>query len=104
LSRTDLEGPVMSKAEEASSGRYTLDVRGYTCPYPQYYTIKALHTLREGEVLEVILDNHPSLGIVQTTAKDRGFRVVSVDEIEKNTWRVVVTKDRQALVGSGGIS
>jgi len=94
----------MSKAEDSSPGRYTLDVRGYTCPYPQYYTIKALHTLREGEALEVILDNHPSLGILQATATERGFRVVSIDEIQTNTWRIILAKDAQALVGTRGIS
>jgi tRNA 2-thiouridine synthesizing protein A len=82
----------MDEIKSLSKRRYTLDVRGYTCPYPQYYTIKALHTLRDGETLEVILDNHPSVGIIQATAKERGFEVVSTEEIEKNTWRIIVSK------------
>jgi len=75
-----------------NAGQYTLDVKGYTCPYPQYYTMKALHHICEGESLEVLLDNHPSLGIVQDTARKRGCTVISVDKVGENTWRILIRK------------
>jgi len=73
-------------------GQYALDVRGYTCPYPQYYTVKALHHILEGESLEVLLDNHPSLGILQDTAKKRGCAVISVEKVEGDAWRILIRK------------
>jgi tRNA 2-thiouridine synthesizing protein A len=73
-------------------GRYILDVKGYACPYPQYYAIKALHGLSKGDFLEVILDNQPSLEIVQDTAKKNDCRVISVDKVEGNVLRILIQK------------
>ncbi len=76
----------------STSIKYTLDVRGYTCPYPQYYTIKALDRLREGENLEIVLDNQPSVAILQDTVQKKGCTVISADRGKENAWRILIRK------------
>lgn len=75
-----------------SSRTQVLDVRGYSCPYPQYYTIKALHSLGADKTLEILLDNQPSLEIVQDYARKQGCRSVSAEKTEDNTWKIVIRK------------
>lgn len=83
----------MTKIRPSSiKGRYILDVKGFACPYPQFYSLEALHKLSKGETLEVILDNQPSVSLVQESAKKRECEVVSVAEIEPNTWRIEIKK------------
>ena len=74
-------------------GHYILDVKGYSCPYPQYYTIKAIHELKDGEVLEIVLDNQPSFGIVQDTAKKKGYNVLSAEDIGNSVKRILIKKE-----------
>ena len=76
----------------SNAGQNALDVRGYTCPHPQYYTVRALHHIPEGERLEVVLDSQPSLGIVQDTAKKRRCTVISVEKVEGDAWRILIRK------------
>jgi len=45
------------KFEKTGEGTYILDVCGYVCPHPQIYCKKSLEKMKEGEVVEVILDN-----------------------------------------------
>ena len=78
--------------EERLEKRFILDVKGYSCPYPQFYVIKALAELKSGDILEVILDNQPSLAIVKQTAEKRGCTVLSTEKIEDNTWRIVIKR------------
>lgn len=73
-------------------GRYILDVKGYACPYPQYYSIEALQKINAGEILEVILDNQPSVNLVQESARKRNCEIISVNEIESNTWKIEIKK------------
>jgi len=83
---------LISSEGEQQGRRYTLDVKGYSCPYPQFYVIKALAELKSGDILEVILDNQPSLTIVKQTAEKRGCTVLSAERIEDNTWRIVIKR------------
>jgi tRNA 2-thiouridine synthesizing protein A len=47
--------------EQNSTGEWTLNVTGYSCPHPQMYTKKALQKMAEGDVLTLLFDN-PSSG------------------------------------------
>jgi len=80
-----------SKIEE---GRYVLDVRGYTCPYPVIYARKALASIRVGEVLEVLTDNPPSCENVPRAVKEDGHDVLSVEKVDRGVWRIVVVRKR----------
>ena len=67
---------------------YTLDVRGYTCPYPEFYTARALKQLSLGENLEVILDNPPSCETITIAAQKQGCKVIEVSKISDTLWRI----------------
>ena len=70
--------------------RFSLDVRGLTCPYPQMLTVRVLENLSHDDVLEVILDNPPSVRDVPPALKDRGYEVLEVISLDPNTWKIIV--------------
>lgn len=71
---------------------YTLDVRGYTCPYPEFYTAIALKQLATGQTLEVILDNPPSCETIPIAAKKQNCNVLEISKIDNTTWRITIKK------------
>lgn len=73
-------------------GLYRLDLRGYVCPYPQIFTLKALSELKRGEVLEVIIDNPASCENVPSAVSSKGHRVLRVDKIGAGVWRILIER------------
>ena len=71
---------------------YTLDVRGYTCPYPEFYTGATIDKLTSGQTLEVILDNPPSCDAIPTAATKRRSEVLEITKINDTTWRILIRK------------
>ena len=49
----------MSSRFRKEESKWILDVRGFTGPYSVIYTRRALSSINEGEILEVIIDNPP---------------------------------------------
>jgi tRNA 2-thiouridine synthesizing protein A len=82
----------MVKFVKIDEGKYLLDVRGYTCPYPVIYTRKALTKLSSGDTLEVLTDNPPSRENVPRAVKEDGHEVLSVENIERGVWRITIVK------------
>ena len=72
---------------------YTLDVRGYTCPYPEFYTGATIDKLTSGQILEVILDNPPSCDAIPIAAKKKMCKILEVSKINDTTWRIVIKKE-----------
>jgi TusA-related sulfurtransferase len=75
--------------------RYALDVRGLACPYPQILVMAAMDELESDDVLEVTLDNPPSVGDVPPALKKRGYKVMDVARIDSLTWKIVALNGRQ---------
>jgi tRNA 2-thiouridine synthesizing protein A len=73
-------------------GRYVMDARGYTCPYPELFARRALETLASGDVLEFVIDNVPSCETVPAAAEELGHRVLGVTKIGETTWKIVIQK------------
>lgn len=71
-------------------GRYSLDVRGHVCPYPELLTLRALHGLYSKDILEVVLDNPPSVRDIPATLKKGGYAVLDVLSVDKGTWKIIV--------------
>ena len=69
-----------------------LDLRGYVCPYPQLATLKELRNSPPGTVIEVITDNPPSCENVPSVARREGHEVLSVEEVERGVWRIVIRR------------
>ncbi|NIM46465.1 MAG: hypothetical protein GTO54_12745, partial [Nitrososphaeria archaeon] len=55
--------------------RYSLDVRGGVCPYPQLLTTRTLSQLNTGDTLEVTLDNPPSVKDIPPALEKKGYKV-----------------------------
>jgi tRNA 2-thiouridine synthesizing protein A len=66
--------------------KYRLDLRGYTCPYPQLYTVKALNQIETGAVLEVLIDNPPSCETVPKSIKNNGQEYLGIEKIGASLW------------------
>ena len=82
----------MVKFVKIDEGKYLLDVRGYTCPYPVIYTRKALTKLSSGNTLEVLTDNPPSCENIPRAVKEDGHEVLSVENIGRGVWRITIVK------------
>ena len=70
--------------------RYSLDVCGHVCPYPELLTLKALHSLSPGDVLEVILDNPPSVRDIPPSIEKQGYGTPEVSRGDKGTWKIII--------------
>jgi len=68
-----------------------IDVRGEICPYPVKKIVEALDRLPAGEALEVLTDHPPSLEMVGTIARQRGF-TMRVEDAGPGEWRIILTK------------
>ncbi len=76
----------------AGKGHYTMDARGYTCPYPELFARRALEKLASGDVFEFIIDNMPSCETVPAAAKELGHKVLEVMKIDDTSWKIIIKK------------
>ena len=77
------------KVEKVSEGLYRLDVRGLVCPYPQLLVVRALSSLSPNDLLEVILDNPPSVRDIPPILEEGGCKV-DVTRLDSATWKIVI--------------
>ncbi len=80
------------KIESIAPNKYRLDLKGYTCPYPQIYTLKALSNLKTGDRLEVIVDNPTSRDNVSAVVTSKGNKLIGVWNIGYGAWKIVIEK------------
>lgn len=73
-------------------GRYTMDARGYTCPYPELFARRALKALASNDILEFITDNVPSCETVPAAVEELGHKVLEVSKIDETTWKIIIKK------------
>lgn len=76
----------------AGKGRYTMDARGYTCPYPELFARRALNAMASNDILEFIIDNVPSCETVPAATEELGHKVLEVSKIDETTWKIVIRK------------
>lgn len=69
---------------------FTIDVRGLACPYPQILALNALEGLSGGDILEVVLDNPPSIRDIPSALERRGYGDVDVTTSDDSTWKITV--------------
>ena len=70
---------------------YKIDVSGLTCPYPQLLTMRALNSLSDDEVLEVIIDNPPSVKDIPPILEKKGFKV-NTSRLDSSKWKIIVQR------------
>ncbi|MDP6627525.1 MAG: sulfurtransferase TusA family protein [Methanopyri archaeon] len=78
--------------EELEKGRYALDALGYSCPYPEVLTRRALKTLSSGDVLEVVTDNVPSFDTILSAAEKLGCTVLETTDVDKTSRKIIIKK------------
>jgi len=66
--------------------QYQLDLRGYSCPYPQLYAVAALKSLEVGSVLEILIDNPPSCETVPRSIRNSGQEYLGTEKIGSSLW------------------
>ena len=69
-----------------------LDLRGTLCPLNFVYTKLRLEEMAEGEVLDVILDDGEPMRNVPRSLKHEGHKVVAVEKLEDDCYRIKVTR------------
>ncbi|MCL6090262.1 MAG: sulfurtransferase TusA family protein [Candidatus Thermoplasmatota archaeon] len=72
--------------------RYELNLLGLPCPYPEVLTIHKTRELLSKDILEIILNSPPSVGIIRDISAKNQFSVLSTEEIGKNVWKIVIEK------------
>lgn len=70
----------------------SIDVQGYSCPYPLHYTLAEMGKISQGEKLEILLDNPPSVEDIPIAAKKRGYKVLEVTKMHETLWKIVLEK------------
>ena len=75
--------------QKTGENRYTLDVRGQVCPYPELFTLKVFQRLAPDDTLEVIVDNPPSTRDIPITLEKKGYATPQVKRLD-GMWKIVV--------------
>jgi TusA-related sulfurtransferase len=84
----------------------TIDVRGLTCPHPVLNAAKALRNIRQGEVLEVVLDYELSAKrrIPDNICKKYDCNYETREERDnsgKVFWRIYIEKSDNPVINFG---
>ncbi len=78
---------------KVSERNYAIDVRGYTCPFPEIYMARALAQMSAGQLLEVTSDNPASCDGISSTAKKSQSDVRETTKINISTWKIIIQKN-----------
>lgn len=77
------------RVEKVGERLYRIDARGLVCPYLQLLVFRALSSLSVGDVLEVLVDNPPSVKDIPPILEERGYKV-DVVQLDSVTWKMLV--------------
>lgn len=72
--------------------KHTLDITQEHCPMTFLRTKLKLAQLERGDILEVLLSEGEPLDNVPRSAREQGFRVLAVEQVEGTTYRVCIEK------------
>lgn len=78
-----------TKLKKIEDNLYELDVRGMVCPFPQILVTKALETLAEKDILEVLIDNPPSVRDIPPALEKKGYST-DIEKIDKINSKFVI--------------
>jgi tRNA 2-thiouridine synthesizing protein A len=69
-----------------------LDVRGYTCPYPQLFLANALKSVEKNSVVEVLTDNPPSLDTLPRSIRNNKQEYLGTEVHSPGVWKILARK------------
>jgi TusA-related sulfurtransferase len=81
-----------NKVQEIADKHYTIDVKGLTCPYPELMVMGAIDKLSSGAVLEITLDNPPSVRDIPRIYEKKGHKILEVSKTDRTEWKITLQK------------
>lgn len=69
-----------------------IDTKGNQCPYNFVYAKQALHSMEKGQTLKIIVDDPTAVTEVPRGMEADGHEVLSVKQINKTDWEIVIRK------------
>ncbi len=69
-----------------------IDTKGNHCPYNFVYAKQALHTLKKGATLKIIVDDPIAVTEVPRGMEADGHEVLSVKQTNKTDWEITIKK------------
>ncbi len=73
-------------------GKYEIDVKGYSCPYPEVIARRSLEEMNSGEILVLKTDNKPSSERVPAALKEEGHESQGVEQKGEALWEIKIRK------------
>ena len=70
----------------------SIDVQGYSCPYPLHITLMEMSKIGQGDRLEILLDNPPSCEDIPIAAGKKGYKVLEVTKLDETLRKIVLEK------------
>ncbi len=71
---------------------YTLDIVKEHCPMTFVKTKLQLSKMEKGDLLEVLLTEGEPLDNVPKACAEQGFKIIGIDPVRENRYRVVIEK------------
>jgi tRNA 2-thiouridine synthesizing protein A len=78
--------------KKVADDMYVLDVRSYTCPYPQLFLAKALKSVEKNSVVEVLTDNPPSLDTLPRSIRNNKQEYLGTEVHSPGVWKILARK------------
>lgn len=72
--------------------RYVLDVRGYSCPYPQLFLAQALKAVEKESLLEILTDNPPSTETLPRSIRNNKQEYIGTEVVQPGVWKITAKK------------
>jgi len=79
-----------NKLHKTDETHFSINVSGLACPYPQLLVISALSELPDEAMLEITLDNPPSVRDIPLALKRRGHKVQDISRDNGSGWKITV--------------
>lgn len=80
------------KFNKKDDGSYELDVTGYVCPHPQLYTLKSLEKMKDGMILEVLVDNPSSVESINQACNGKGYTILKTNSPKAGVTAITIQK------------
>ncbi|MHA1437005.1 MAG: sulfurtransferase TusA family protein [Promethearchaeota archaeon] len=85
----------MNKNDDREIKKKLLDLRGKVCPMTFVYTKLELERLKEGDILNVLIDFSPALENIPESCRRQSLaKLIKIEEIQSNRkeWKLVLKK------------
>lgn len=72
--------------------QHSVNLKGVVCPLNFVKTKVKLEAMRDGEILEVLLDDGEPIQNVPRSIKEEGHKIVKVEQLPDTSYRLLIKK------------